>query len=203
MPVTRPQEHWLVRVFVACVLAAWSAPTLAQTFYKWTDDKGIVHFADMPPSRPQGVEERTLRVPPVVSKPANDAEAVNDGDTANGDQAKATDADAAAGAAGSGAAKATGTGPAKVIMLSSKDRRTGPSSVHITGEVKNVGGEDAQNVAITVVALDVTQGTPCLEEETEVTPGKLGPGQTGNFDVDLNNPCLFGEANVNTKPVWE
>ena len=193
MAVTRPQIRWLVASSAVGALITWSVPTFAQTFYKWTDDHGVVHFSDSPPSRVPNVEERTLRVAPVIAKPAGE---LDDTGAATGDQAKATDA-------AGGAGNPVPQGPAKVVMVTSKKPRTGPSSMHITGEVKNVGGQDAQRVSVSVVALDMTQGTPCLEQEADVNPGTLQPGQTGNFDLDINDACLFGESNVDLKPLWE
>ena len=85
-------------------------------------------------------------------------------------------------------------GPARVILVSREAPRTGPSSMHITGEVKNVGGADAQRVAVTISSVDSTAGTPCLSEEAAVTPSTLHPGESGRFDVDVDSPCLCGPA---------
>lgn len=53
-----------MRLFVAILLAGWSALACAQ-LYKWTDSEGRVHYSDLPqlPSTP-GVEEAKL--PPNV-----------------------------------------------------------------------------------------------------------------------------------------
>ena len=75
--------------------------------------------------------------------------------------------------------------------------------MHVIGEVKNVGGADAQRVAVTITAVDSTQGTPCLNEEAAVTPSTLHAGESGNFDVDVDSPCLFGEPHVDVAPVWD
>jgi hypothetical protein len=182
------------------LLAVSSGPLTAQTFYKWTDDRGVVHLADSPPPRTK-VEERVLSVPPVVTLPADaqaDAPAVSPevGKATDGTGAKATGA--SDGGAGPG-----GTGPAKVVMLSSRKPRTGPSNLHLSGQVKNVGGTDAQGVGVSVVAVDATQGTQCLHQDIAVDPSTLEPGATGSFDFDLDDPCLFGEAKVNLRPVWD
>jgi hypothetical protein len=156
----------------------------AQTFYKWTDDQGIVHFADMPPPKGGHVEERQLPAPQPAEAPAA--------------------AEAAAPAAGAEApTPVLAEGPARVILVSRQAPRTGPSSMHIFGEVKNVGGKDAQRVAVTVSSVDTTAGTPCLSEESAVAPSTLRPGESGKFDVDLDNPCLFGEPQVDVAPVWD
>jgi hypothetical protein len=154
----------------------------AQTFYKWTDDQGIVHFADMPPPKGEHVEERHLPVPPTEAPAAAEA-------------APATGAEAQA--------PIPAESPARVILVSQQAPRTGPSSMHIIGEVKNVGGKDAQRVAVTVSSVDSTAGTPCLSEEAAVTPSTLRPGESGRFDIDVDNPCLSGEPQVDIAPVWD
>jgi hypothetical protein len=75
--------------------------------------------------------------------------------------------------------------------------------MHIFGEVKNVGGQDAQRVAVTVSSVDSTAGTPCLSEEGAVTPSTLHPSESGKFDLELNDPCLSGGPQVNIVPVWD
>jgi hypothetical protein len=170
---------------LGCVMMVAASPAAAQTFYKWTDNRGVVHLSDLPPSRGQEVEERHLRVPPVVTRPESE-----DGEEA------AADSDPEASAA-------AGDGPARVVMVSRKTPRTGPSMMHITGEVKNVGGKDAESVVVAVTALDSVQGNPCLDEEADVTPATLRPGQSGSFDLNLDSPCLFGNAKVDLQPVWE
>lgn len=166
-------------------LAAWCSMVAAQTYYKWTDDQGIVHFADMPPPKGERVEERHLAAPPTVKahEPNPSAEA----------------------AAATPAAQAPipEKGPARVIVVSRKLPRTGPSSMHILGEVKNVGGADAQRVAVTISSVDSTAGTPCLSEEAAVTPSTLHPGESGKFDVDVDSPCLSGRPQVDVAPVWD
>jgi len=153
----------------------------AQTFYKWTDDQGIVHFADMPPPKSGHVEERQLSRPPAEA-PAAEA-------------APATGAEAPTPIAAAS--------PARVIVVSRQAPRTGPSSLHIRGQVKNVGGKDAQGVAVTINSVDSTAGTPCLSEEAAVAPSTLHPGESGSFDVDLDNPCLSGDPQVDIAAVWD
>jgi hypothetical protein len=154
----------------------------AQTFYKWTDDQGIVHFADIPPPKGEHVEERQLPVPPAEAPAAAEA-------------TPATGAEAAP--------PIPAEGPARVVLVSRQAPRTGPSSMRITGEVKNIGGKDAQRVAVTVSSVDSTAGTPCLNEEAAVTPSALHPGETGKFAVNVNNPCLSGDSRVDIVPVWD
>ena len=87
-------------------------------------------------------------------------------------------------------------GPARVVLVSQHVPRTGPSAVHVSGQVKNVGGADARSVLVTVKAVDSTAGTPCLQEDVDVTPATLRPGETGDFDADIDNPCLSGGTPV-------
>jgi uncharacterized protein DUF4124 len=175
--------YWLL---VTGLLACWCGLASAQTYYKWTDDHGVVHFSDAPPADPKGVEERHLAAPPVAEAPAKEAAV-----------------ERAPEAQGKGAVAEPPVGPARVIVTSRKTPRTGPSALHVIGEVKNVGGADARRVAVTISAVDVTQGTPCLNEETTVEPSTLHPGDKGNFDVNVDSPCLFGDPSVDVAPVWD
>lgn len=160
----------------------------AQRFYKWTDDRGVVHFSDVPPANVTGVEQRDLRPPP------KSAPAVEEG---GGSAAPETTPKSATPGATSF------EGPSRVIILSRQMPRTGPSGVHLIGEVKNVGGEEAKGVGVTITAVDATQGTPCLHEEAGVSPSTLRSGQTGNFDIDIESPCLYGDPPVDVVPDWE
>lgn len=177
-------------LLAGCALVAWHAGASAQTFYKWTDDGGVVHFSDAPPLNVRGVEERNLRTEPAVKAGIQPAEGSTDTAAKEGD---AKDA----------AAANTAEGPARVILTSRQNPRTGPSAMHIIGAVKNVGGAEARRVSVTISAVDTTQGTPCLNEAAPVSPSTLRPGQTGNFDVDVDNPCLSGDTNVDLAPVWD
>jgi hypothetical protein len=152
-----------------------------QTFYKWTDDRGIVHFSDSAPVNTKNVEERNLPRPaPGAPEPPHGA----------------PQEDGEKGAPPEGKTSGTNEGPAHVVLVSSHTPRTGPSAVHVSGEVKNVGGEDARGVAVIISAVDVTAGTPCLREELNVAPSSLRPGETGSFDADIDDPCLSGGTPV-------
>jgi len=168
----------LAGVLLACSIAS------AQTFYKWTDAQGIVHFSDAAPADRKGVEEQRLPVPP-AGAPAR------------------PEPDAAASARAAANASAGLTGPARIIIVSQNTPRTGPSAMHISGQVRNVGGADARSVAVTISATDDTQGNPCLNEQAPVEPPTLHPGETGSFDVDVDNPCLYGQPGLEVAPVWE
>lgn len=145
-----------------------------------------MHFADLPPPKGEHVEERHLSVPPAVRAQVPEAPA---------EAAAATD--------GETQSPTPGKGPARVILISRQLPRTGPTSMHIIGEVKNVGGTNAQRVAVTISSVDSTAGTPCLSEEAAVTPSTLHSGEKGRFDVDVDSPCLSGQPPVDIAPVWD
>ena len=181
------QRVWAMRdthnrlLIIAGVLTVCCAASNAQTFYKWTDERGVVHLADEPPPDARGVEERHLPAPPIPPPAPAD----------EGEEAKAAPAEASA-----------KKGRAQVILLTHQAIRNGPNAAHVVGEVKNIGGENAATVEVMISAVDVTQGTPCLSEQAAVNPSTLAPGETGNFDVDLDSPCLAGGTPVNIAPVW-
>ncbi len=177
--VSLKRSWWWVS---AWTVVAWCALAPAQTYYKWTDEQGIVHFADMPPAQGKA-EERHLPAAPAVKS--------HEADTAP------------AAAAAETPLVVPEAGPARVIVVSRQLPRTGPTSMHMLGEVKNVGGAEARRVAVSITAADITAGTPCLNEEAAVTPPSLRPGESGHFDVDVDSPCLAGRANVDVTPVWD
>lgn len=178
---------WMWLILMACVVTGVNRRAHGQTFYKWTDDRGIVHFSDTQPANVSGVETRKLPVPQAPKAAPGEEE---------GEVAETPAADSTPASEGS-------SGPARVILLSRQVPRTSPSAAHLTGEVKNVGGSDARAVGVTVTAVDATQGTPCLHEEAAVTPSTLRPGETGNFDVDLDSPCLYGDPPIDVVPDWD
>jgi hypothetical protein len=160
-------------MLVGLAIACWSCIAGAQTVYKWTDGSGIVHFSDVPPANTKNVEERSL--PPAPAAPADS------GEKPESEEAKTP---------------AAAEGPARLVLVSRHVPRTGPSAVHVSGTVRNVGGAEARSVVVTVKAVDSTAGTPCLQEDVAVTPSTLRPGETGDFDADIDNPCLSGGTPV-------
>jgi hypothetical protein len=173
----------LAKVAVFVLLAA---PVVAeQTIYTWTDEKGVVHFADEPPLDVQGVERRVLSVPPaaVPVRPATEAPATPDGTVLSPGESEASEA--------------------RVVVLSSETPRLGPSSLQVSGKVKNEGGRPANGVTVTVTVLDDTQHNPCLNTNVSVDPESLEPGETGKFDAELDNPCLYGNPSVRFEADWD
>jgi len=180
------ERRWWVSL-LGCVLAGWWSVGAAQTVYKWTDQDGVVHFSDSPPPQMDGVELKTL--PAGGAKPGRDAGA---------EQAAAPEA----------TPNAKAEGPARVTVVSHESPRTGPSAMHILGEVKNVGGADAQRVIVTISAIDRSKETPCLRQEAEVSPSTLHPGESGSFELDVDSPCLYadqlyGDPGIEIAPDWD
>ena len=150
----------------------------AQTFYKWTDDRGIVHFADQAPTGAKQVEERHLpALPALLVKLPEDGNAATPG--------------------------ATPGAEARVILETHEESHTGPSTIHVTGKVKNVGASAAETVTVAVSAVDGVQGTPCLQVETSANPSTLGAGESGSFETDIDSPCLRGDTPVVLNPSWK
>jgi len=179
-----------VRTAALCVLTLLAVPpAFAQTFYKWTDDRGVVHFSDAPPANIKNVEERAISAPPVVRQ---SGEATPDAGRA-----------AVTGGAEGAPPEAAPTGPARVVILSRETPRISPSAIRVMGRVRNAGGEPASNVSVEVTVVDETQGTVCMQEQVDVEPTTLEGGKGGTFDVTLDNPCLFGAANLNIEPQWQ
>ncbi len=149
---------------------AVGSPLAAQTVYTWTDKGGTVHFADHAPADAGNVEERNLP----ARQPITGGE----------------DADVAAKAAADGTATPGAAGPAKLLVVSSKSDHSGPTSMHVSGIVKNAGGAAATGVAVVVSSLDPGQGNPCFHSEVSVSPSTLQGGETGTFESDIDSPCL-------------
>ncbi len=158
----------------AGLAVGWSTAAAGQSYFKWTDSQGVVHFSDAPPAQAKGVEKLNLPVAPVAAAAAKPEPEPTQG-----------------------AAPA-----ARVVLTSRKTPRTGPSALQVSGEVKNVGGGNARDVLVTITVLDASSGYECLRQDVPVTPATLGSGDAGTFDVDLNSPCLMGEPKLDLAPVW-
>lgn len=192
MRATVTRRRWTTSLCVLSLLAAQSA--FGQTYYKWTDNRGIVHFSDAPPSNVKGVEERVVNAPPIVRQ---------SGDATPPDGSAESGQPPSPGAAAGGPSEAPPTGPARVVLLSRETPRISPSSVRIMGRVRNLGAESASNVTVGITVVDETQGTVCMQEQADVNPGTLTGGKGGTFDITLDNPCLYGAANLNIEPQWQ
>jgi hypothetical protein len=164
---------WLV------VLAAASAP--AQTVYRWTDERGVVHFADVPPPDVRGYTTESMPIAPPRPTPAAAVEPQDE-----------------APASGS-----TSTGPAKLVVVEHDERPIGDATVAYSGKVKNEGGAAAEDVMVAIRVIEPTQGDECLDDQIDVHPGTLGPGESGTFEAEYTNPCFKGPTRTELQVEWD
>jgi hypothetical protein len=159
-----------------------SSAARAQTYYKWTDERGTVHITDQPPSGVRDVQERKLQPqPPAIIRGASEP----------------SDATATPQTTPQAA------GPARIILDGYQTTRTGPASMHVSGAVKNVGGSNAENVVVVLSAVDAGQGNPCYESEVNMDPASVGAGDRRSFELDITDPCLNGDAKLDASPRWQ
>lgn len=156
----------------------------AGEIYRWTDEHGVVHFADVPPPNVRTETHQMPDRPP----PATVAATPPAGTPA---------------AAGTPGARAADKGPARVVITRHDDEPLGDARHGVSGTVENTGGETARDVAIAVHVVSPAQGDDCLREELDVSPSTLKPGEKGTFDAELDHPCFRGETNVTLEPRWE
>jgi hypothetical protein len=187
----RRRPHVLLAAGAVWLAAAIPTTVAGQTVYKWVDENGVVHFADTPPTGKQEYEERSIAPAPVTRR-----------QTTTGDVPDTADALPAAPAPEGAAAAARGSGPARVILTSQSALPRGTDARHVVGIVKNVGGESAANVRVTAHIADA-QRNPCQNEDIDVVPSTLGPGESGNFDATLTSPCFLEEGSVDAEAVWD
>lgn len=181
----RRELLWSLVLLAGLSIAA--GPAFSQTYYKWTDEQGVVHLSDQPPAAAKGVQERLLEPPSVPRAPEPEG-----GDAAPDGQ-PAAEAKPVAPAA---------TGPARVILEGYQAPRTGPASMDVSGTVKNVGGAAAEDVVVILTANDAAQGNPCLDTEVAVSPSPLPAGEVGSFEKLLDDPCLSGDAKLEVNLRW-
>ncbi len=53
--------HRVLPLFVVLGTLGFAAPAAAQSAYKWTDEKGVVHFSDQPPPDEAKAEQVNIR----------------------------------------------------------------------------------------------------------------------------------------------
>lgn len=157
----------------------------AQTVYRWTDERGIVHFSHGPPPGGEFFEVRKMprsrpRETPALSSAPAESEA----------------APAAPSSPRLG-------GEARVELVKSSARTVGPSTRLFEGTVRNGGGTEARNVVLLLTVTETQQGDECLRAEIDVTPSALPPGATGRFAAEFDNPCFFGDISVHLEPEWD
>ncbi|MEO8601197.1 MAG: DUF4124 domain-containing protein [bacterium] len=169
----------------ACLLLValgLATPALAGDVYRWVDANGVVHFADVPSAGARQVQTQSM--PPPPTRPTGEAAA----------------ADAPAAEAGT---PVPATGPARVVVTRQNEESLGSGSHGYRGAVKNEGGTAAHDVAITIRVVEPQQGQECLNDEIAVEPSTLGPGETGVFSANFNNPCFAGTTQTAYEVVWD
>jgi hypothetical protein len=159
-------------------------PVGAADVYRWTDERGVVHFSDVPPHHATQFSTQTMPDAP----PPAPIEAV-------------TPAEGAA-AAAAPEADAQPTGPAKVVLLDKNAVAVGPSTQAIRGKVKNTGGVPAREVSIDIIVTEPIQGAECLRETIDVEPSTLEPGEVGSFEAEFDNPCFNGPTDARLHTDW-
>src|SRR5262245_5916721 len=138
----------LQTMWVAAALGLIASAAVAQTgaIYKWTDERGIVHFGDVPPpNRPYTANE--VAPPATIPPTADPAAAPGEGTPAAATTPGADDKKAAA----------KSEGPAKVVITKHDDTPFGDGGMHIAGEVKNEGGAEARSVGLKVRVVEPSQ----------------------------------------------
>jgi hypothetical protein len=171
-------RDWRLQVVASVVTAAFfGAAASAQTYYKWTDERGTVHLSDQPP--PRGKAEERVLVPP---RPAAPEVAETPAPAGTPEERRE---------------------PAAVTIEKREVTRLGPNSVRVAGELQNTGGSPAERIAVVVKANDAVQGNPCLEREITPSTDRLAPREKASFEAELTDPCLFGDAPVELSVRWE
>lgn len=163
---------------MAAIVAALAAIGRGQSVFRWTDEKGVVHFADVPPPQGQGVVKQEM--PAVPPAPATAAAVMP----------------AAPGGQVGTAARA------RVVLTDQRTEALGPDRQSFSGTVKNEGGREARDVVVTVIVHDSVQGAECLNEEIEVEPATLPSGAEGTFEAEFKNPCFFGATDASLRTEW-
>jgi hypothetical protein len=169
------------------LLPLLAAPAIAGTVYKWTDERGVVHFGDVPPAPATGIRSETMPAapPPVARPPQPTSDAPSDG--------------AAAVPPGAGAEAVK---EANVAVTDRQAEAIGPAAQSFRGKVKNQGGTEARDVFVAIVVTEPTQGDECLREEIDVEPSTLAPGAEGTFEAEFDNPCFHGPITADLSPEW-
>jgi len=180
----RAKQHRGAAVAAWAVLVALAGhAALAQTVYRWTDENGVVHFADSPP--PQRKDYQTHEMPRSGPAPP---------------PVEAGEAAAATPAAGEPAEPAKG--PAQIVVSKHEEVGVGPSVQSFTGTVKNEGGAEASDVAISVRVVDPISGDECINAEIGVEPSTLAPGAKGTYETEFEHPCFKGQTQLELHAVW-
>src|SRR5262245_11030698 len=110
------------------------------TMYRWTDERGVVHFADVPAANVQNYTALQFSIDP-PARPAAAQPAVAPG----------AGAVAPARQSGAGAMPpAPATGPPRIVILDRDEVALGDTELSFSGKVENQGGSEAREVAIAI-----------------------------------------------------
>lgn len=185
-PFSKGVSRWLlVLVGVVWAITMGVGRGVGQTVYRWTDERGGVHFTQSPP--PHGEQFEVRDIPGRPSAPAPPAD-----ETAAGPDATP---------AGTPAPKQEGA--ARVDLVKQSAQEVGPSTRLFKGTVQNAGAAEARNVVVHLTVTETQQGDECLQTEIDVTPSSLPPGASGTFEAEFDDPCFFGKVSVHMEPDWD
>jgi len=177
--MTRMQHRGVaVAAFVLVALGGQSA--LGQTVYRWTDEQGVVHFADSPPPQRKDVQKQDMPRGVPIAAPEAAADAPP---PAGGDAPRAG-------------------GPAHIVLTKHEETGVAPAVQSFTGTVKNDGGAEATEVSVALRVVEPNSGDECIVAEIEVEPSTLAPGAKGTFDADFESPCFKGPTRAELNAVW-
>lgn len=165
----------------------------AQTVYRWEDERGVVHFSDAPPPGAKNVQARNM---PRAAKPAIRGTAAPGAADADAKDAEDTETEKPGAADGQPSA-------ARVEVKKQDVTPAGDATSEFTGEVENVGGSRANDVFVVIDVTETNQGAHCLQEEVDVSPSSLEPGEKGSFSITLSNPCFYGPIATTVRPEWD
>lgn len=172
---------WLAGV----VVAGGASDARADVVYQWTDQRGVVHFSDMPPPAATDVRQRELPAPAAAAPAA------------------ATPLAPTAGVTPAAPGPERASGQAHVVLASAQTTQIAPNAVRVVGTVRNDGDTPAHGVRVVLSANDAGQNNPCLERPLAVQPEALQPRESGAFDAVVESPCLFGDPPLQLRPTWE
>lgn len=184
-PLASPTMTLRRLLAIGLTLATAGSAGAQGTIYRWTDDRGVVHFSDTPPRNQRNVETKVMPPAPPRAPAPGAAEAAAEAAPADGTPA---------------AAAAT---PARVEIIAQQSDPTGESTQVIYGRVRNRGGQPARNVEVSVRVVSPAQGDECLTETLDVRPSTLEPDAEGEFEVSLTHPCFRGETRIELQVDWQ
>jgi hypothetical protein len=159
----------------------------ADTVYRWTDARGVVHFSDVPPQGTRSQAQTLPDAPAPIAQPPPEP---------------ATSEPAAAPAAPAAGEEKVPSERARVVLTDQQADAVEPAVKSFHGKVKNTGGVEARDVFIALVVTEPVQGDECLREQIDVTPSTLAPGAEGTFEAEFESACFHGETSADLRASW-